>query len=302
DIGIVEKTDDGHDFAGGPSRFGRKPRDLDFNDLVFVFRHVVGDDDLGRQLLIRRGDKEPVAIKPQLSNNRISGPLLDADHAPLGSASLFAIGDLGFHLIAVHRGTNQRSRYIDVAVEAFDSLARYDKAIPITMNQNGTVDEITRGDLVPITAMLREFSISDELIEDASDLSSSSWCGVKVFEDCLQVRPPIRGLSYVSDQILLTDVRLPSSAGSSPRVLHPHGSSLLTSIIEEHRFISVAEMAELADALDSGSSPRKGVEVRVLFSASHLLAYPEPDHDFIRMPKNCFVYSRLLVLLAFESE
>ena len=28
-----------------------------------------------------------------------------------------------------------------------------------------------------------------------------------------------------------------------------------------------AEMAELADALDSGSSPRKGVEVRVLFSA-----------------------------------
>ena len=27
-------------------------------------------------------------------------------------------------------------------------------------------------------------------------------------------------------------------------------------------------MAELADALDSGSSPRKGVEVRVLFSAS----------------------------------
>jgi hypothetical protein len=30
-------------------------------------------------------------------------------------------------------------------------------------------------------------------------------------------------------------------------------------------------MAELADALDSGSSPRKGVEVRVLFSA-----YPQP--------------------------
>jgi hypothetical protein len=29
----------------------------------------------------------------------------------------------------------------------------------------------------------------------------------------------------------------------------------------------LAEMAELADALDSGSSPRKGVEVRVLFSA-----------------------------------
>ena len=31
-----------------------------------------------------------------------------------------------------------------------------------------------------------------------------------------------------------------------------------------------AEMAELADALDSGSSPRKGVEVRVLFSALQL--------------------------------
>ena len=30
---------------------------------------------------------------------------------------------------------------------------------------------------------------------------------------------------------------------------------------------SLAEMAELADALDSGSSARKGVEVRVLFSA-----------------------------------
>src|SRR5262249_23011679 len=184
-----------------------------------------------------------------------------------GSASLFAIGDLGFHLIAVHRRTNQRSRYIDVAVEPFDSLVRYDKAIPIAMNQNGSVDEITRGDLISITAMLRDFSVSDELIEDASDLSSSSGCGVKIFEDFLQICPPIRRLPYISDQILLTDIRLPSS-GSSPRVLHPHGSSLLTSIIEEHRFISVAEMAELADALDSGSSGRKPVEVRVLFSAS----------------------------------
>src|SRR5262249_58020541 len=148
-----------------------------------------------------------------------------------------------------------------------NALVRYDKAVPITMNQNGAVDEITGGDLVSITAMLRDFSVSDELIEDASDLSSSSWCGVKVFEDSLQIRPAIRGLFYIYDQILLTDVRLTSSAGSSPRVLHPHGSSLLTSIIEEHRFISVAEMAELADALDSGSSGRKPVEVRVLFSA-----------------------------------
>ena len=33
-------------------------------------------------------------------------------------------------------------------------------------------------------------------------------------------------------------------------------------------------MAELADALDSGSSPRKGVEVRVLFSALRLAGDP----------------------------
>src|SRR5262245_36896065 len=98
-----------------------------------------------------------------------------------------------------------------------------------------------------------DFSISYELIEDASDLSSSGWCGVEVLQDPLQIRTAVRGLLYISDQILLTDVRFPPSAGCSPRVLHPHGSSLLTSIIEEHRFLFVAEMAESTDALDSGS-------------------------------------------------
>src|SRR6476469_9244879 len=43
--------------------------------------------------------------------------------------------------------------------------------------------------------------------------------------------------------------------------------SLLTSPFEEHRFDFFAEMAELADALDSGSSARKGVGVRVPLSA-----------------------------------
>ena len=44
---------------------------------------------------------------------------------------------------------------------------------------------------------------------------------------------------------------------------------------------SDAEVAELADALDSGSSSRKGVEVQVLSSALELLSLPEPTSESI---------------------
>src|SRR5262249_35303670 len=77
-------------------------------------------------------------------------------------------------------------------------------------------------------------SISDELIEDAFNLSPSGRCGIEVLEDSVQVRSAIRGLFYISDQILLSDVRLPFPAGPLPGVLHLHGSSLLTSTFEEH--------------------------------------------------------------------
>ncbi len=49
-------------------------------------------------------------------------------------------------------------------------------------------------------------------------------------------------------------------------------------------FEIIADMAELADALDSGSSSRKGVEVRLLlsalFSTSSYVPMGNADNDF----------------------
>ena len=93
------------------------------------------------------------------------------------------------------------------------------------------------------------------------------------YAELLQRRPDL-GFIEVHSENFFADGGLRFFSGSLlARVLRPHHSSLLTSSIEEHRFILPAEMAELADALDSGSSPRKGVEVRVLFSASTTYRY-----------------------------
>src|SRR5262245_37106880 len=110
--------------------------------------------------------------------------------------------------------------------------------------------------------MLRKLSFLDELIQDVLDLPSGRWSRVEFFQDVLKVCASVRGMLDVSNEILFADVRLRfSPCHTPPRVLRPHNSSLLTSRIEEHRFDSLAEMAELADALDSGSSGRKPVEV-----------------------------------------
>ena len=57
---------------------------------------------------------------------------------------------------------------------------------------------------------------------------------------------------------------------------------------------TLAEMAELADALDSGSSPRKGVEVRVLFSAFPSKSYEHNGHlqKSVPLRKRCDESSR----------
>ena len=50
DVRIVEESNDRHHFAGRPSCFARKPRDLDFDNLVLVLGDIVGNQDFLGQL------------------------------------------------------------------------------------------------------------------------------------------------------------------------------------------------------------------------------------------------------------
>ena len=107
-----------------------------------------------------------------------------------------------------------------------------------------------------------DLSVLDELREDVFDLSPRQRRRIEFLQELVQVgAAPLRFLDRTQN-IFFADF------SALVCFLRPAISiSLLTSPDEEHRFENLAEMAELADALDSGSSPRKGVEVRVLFSA-----------------------------------
>ena len=64
-----------------------KSRDLHFDDLVFMFRSVIGDEDLCRQLFVARRDEEDFAVKPQLPDDGVARPLRHADDATFGAAA-----------------------------------------------------------------------------------------------------------------------------------------------------------------------------------------------------------------------
>src|SRR5206468_1953136 len=120
-------------------------------------------------------------------DNRVPRPLLDTNDAPFRSAAGLAQRDLHFHLVAVHRGTDQRGRYIDVALHSWNFLFWNNEAVTITMNENRALDQTPRRRLVAVSPVLREFSFFDELIEDVFDLLARPRRRVEIAKDVLQI-------------------------------------------------------------------------------------------------------------------
>src|SRR5262249_30347112 len=111
-------------------------------------------------------------------------------------------------------------------------------------------------------------SFLHQLCKNVFDLAAGNGRRFKVFQDRPQIRTAMLRLLDVAKDVFLCDIRsrrLPAAATLFRTTAHQ--TSLLTSTVEEHRFEDPAEMAELADALDSGSSVRKDVGVRVPLSA-----------------------------------
>src|SRR5207245_4915162 len=101
------------------------------DDLVLMFRDIVRDQDLLRQLCIGRRNKEDLPVEAQLADNCISRALLDRHDSAFRTSFGFAESDLDLHLVAVHCRADQRGRYKNVATDAWDFFFGNDESIPV---------------------------------------------------------------------------------------------------------------------------------------------------------------------------
>ena len=115
--------------------------------LSLCSRDIVGDEDFRRQFLIGRRDEEHFAVKPQLADDRVSRPLLDGDDAAFGPAARLSKRDFDFHLVAVHRGADQRGGYVNVAVDALNLFLGNDESVAVAMNHDRAFNQISRRQL-----------------------------------------------------------------------------------------------------------------------------------------------------------
>ena len=76
------------------------------------------------------------------------------------------------------------------------------------MQQNPTFDDIPSRGLIPVSAMLGEFSFFDKLIEDVLDLLPRARGCFEIFKNPLQIHPAVGGLLNIPQKILFIKVRL----------------------------------------------------------------------------------------------
>src|ERR1041385_8322541 len=237
DIRIVKESDNRDHVSRRPSGFAWKLGDLDLDNFVLVLGDIICNQDLLGQPVIRWSDEENLAVVAQLPDYRVARSFFDAGNTPFRSARGLAEGDFHLDLVTIHGGPHQTGRYIDVALDPLNFFFRNDKAVTVAMQQDGAFDQIPDRRFEPTSTVLGELSLFNKLIEDVLDLLPCSGRGLEIFENALQIYSAVGGLLNVAKEILFIKVRLRlASASASSRLPRLHNSSLLTLIIEEHRF------------------------------------------------------------------
>ena len=98
--------------------------------------NIIGNQDFFGQFVIGRRNEEHLPVVAELPDDGVPRPLFDTRDAAFGPAARFAKSDFHFDLVAIHCGTDQRSRYIDVRVDPLNFFFRNDESISIAMDKN----------------------------------------------------------------------------------------------------------------------------------------------------------------------
>src|SRR5690606_309319 len=114
---------------------------------------------------------------------------------------------------------------------------RNHEPIAVPVNENGSLDEISRRRLVPVPAVFGELPFLDQLVEDVLDLPAGDRSSLEIFENPLQSRAAVRAPLPVAHEVFPPALRPPAPLPASrPILLNSHNFSLLTNTGEEHRF------------------------------------------------------------------
>src|SRR5262249_44741137 len=156
--------------------------------------NIVSNQDFFGQFVIGRRNKEHLTIVAELADDGCSGSLLDTRDPAFGPAARFAQSDFHFDPIAIHGGTDQSSRYINVTVDPSNFFSRNHKSISITMDKNRAFDQVSRRSLVPAATVFGDLPLFDQLIQNVLDLLACSRRRSEIFKNPPEIRTTVGGL------------------------------------------------------------------------------------------------------------